>query len=155
MFDQLISSKKTVINFLNSLSEDDGLYSYDSGKWTVKQVIGHMIDMERIFSYRALSFARGETTSLPGYDHNEYVEKANFNSQSIEQLQKQFQTERESTIQLFSSFTDEMLMRGGTASENPFTVRSLGFIIAGHEQHHLKILRERYLPGMSDEVVLD
>ena len=152
---QLISSKKAVLNFLSSLSEDDGLYSYDTGKWTVKEVIGHLIDIERTFSYRALAFARGETESLPGYDHNDYVVKANLNSQSVEQLKQQYQSERESVILLFKSFSDEMLMRKGTASNNPFTVRSLGFIIAGHEQHHLKIIRERYLPGRSSGVILD
>ncbi|QQS35141.1 MAG: DinB family protein [Ignavibacteriales bacterium] len=130
---------------LNSFSESKGNYAYAEGKWTVKEVVGHLIDAERIFAYRALCIARGEKQSLPGYDQNEYVKTGNFNSRELFDLNYEFRLLRESNILLFRGFDEFMLNKRGVANNFEVTVRALLFIIAGHEKHHIKILKERYL----------
>ena len=139
--DQLNSSLK----LLGTLSENDGNYTYAEGKWTVKELIGHQIDTERIMAYRALSFARNEKQSQPGFEQDEYVADSNFNSRPLEELVNEFRLVREANIILFNSFNDEILTRRGIASDNEVTVLALIYIIAGHEKHHMKILHERYL----------
>lgn len=118
---------------------------YAPGKWTIKEVIQHWIDTERIFAYRALRFARNDRTSLPGFDENAYVEQASTATRRSEDLFKEATVVREATIQLYQSFDETMLMRVGTANDNPFSVRALGWIIAGHNLHHARIINERYL----------
>jgi len=120
-------------------------FSYAPGKWTIKQVIGHVIDSERVFAYRALRFSRGDTTPLPGYEQDDYVKVGNFNEISLPRLLADYRTVRESTIALFRDLPKEAWRRGGLANNFQVTVRGLAFQIAGHEQHHLKIVRERYL----------
>lgn len=149
LFESLENNQEIVLNLISGLSEEQAMYHYEPGKWSLKQMFGHMIDMEQIFSFRALSIARGEKAELPGYDHNGYVEKANFEDWPLSAFSEHYKAIRKFTMLLFDSFSDEMLMRKGTASGSPFTVRSLGFIIAGHELHHLKIYKERYLPGLT------
>lgn len=148
LFESLESNHKKLLNIISGLDDEKAMYRYAPGKWSIKQMFGHMIDMEQIFSYRALSIARGENAELPGYDHNSYVENANFEEWPISEFSKRFIAVREFTTLMFESFSDEMLMRKGVASGAPFTVRSLGFIIAGHELHHLSIYHERYLPDL-------
>jgi hypothetical protein len=110
----------------------------------MKEVLGHVIDTERIMAYRALAFARNEEQSLPGFEQDDYVAESNFNKRSLIDMISEFRTVRESNIILFKSFDDEILKRRGTASESEITVLALIFIIAGHEKHHMKILREKY-----------
>ena len=140
----LEEQSKTSEKFLKTFTEKQGNYSYEVGKWTVKEVLGHLIDNERIMAYRALAFARGEKQSLPGYEQEDYVAESNFNKRSLDDLINEFLTVRESNIILFKSFDEEILNRRGTASESEVTVLALIYIIAGHEKHHMKFLREKY-----------
>jgi len=119
-------------------------YAYADGKWTVKQVLGHMADTERVFAYRALAFSR-EAIELPGFDQDVYMEKATFNTRNLEDIADEFKTVRESSLYLFRSLSDEQQIQKGIASGNPVSVRALAYMIAGHEMHHIKILKERYL----------
>lgn len=143
------SNMKEVLDLFEGLTEEDSMYRYENKKWTLKEVLGHMIDTERIFSYRALCLARGETEPLPGFDQNLYVKEARFNEESLRQLKDQYQKNRHSTLALFSAFNDEELLRRGTISGFSFTVRAAGYVIAGHELHHLNIINEKYLPGLT------
>ncbi len=141
----LKEQRKTSEKFLKTFTEKQGNYSYADGKWTVKEVLGHVIDTEKIMAYRALSFARGEKQSLPGFEQDDYVAESNFNKRSLADLINEFITIRESNINLFKSFNEEILIRRGTASESEVTVLALIYIIAGHEKHHMKFLKERYV----------
>lgn len=137
-------NKKTQ-DILNSFSEHKGNYRYADGKWTVKEVVGHLLDTERVFAYRALCIARGEKKSLPGFDQDDYVKMGNFNSRELFELNYDFRLLRESNLLLFRSFTPEMLNRRGFANEASVTVLAILFMIAGHEKHHINVLREKYL----------
>lgn len=148
--DQILSNAMEMNNLFLGLSDEDALYRYEEGKWTLKQVFGHMIDTERIFNYRALCVARGESKPLPGFDQDEYMKLTNFNAQPLEKLHEQYEATRQSTIALYSNFYDEELLRRGTISGYSFTVRATGYVIAGHELHHLNIINEKYLPGISE-----
>jgi|SRR5579871_3077148 len=130
---------------LRSITEEKSLQRYAPGKWSIKEVLGHLIDAERIFTYRALRFARKDQTPLPGFDQDPYVEAANFDARPWTDLVDEFEHVRRSTILFFRSLRPEDLLRLGTASQNAITVRALGYIIAGHELHHMEILRDRYL----------
>lgn len=141
----LKEQRKTSEKFLKTFTEKQGNYSYADGKWTVKEVLGHVIDTEKIMAYRALSFARGEKQSLPGFEQDDYVAESNFNKRSLVDLINEFITIRESNIILFKSFNEEILIRRGTASESEVTVLALIYIIAGHEKHHMKFLKEKYV----------
>lgn len=136
----------TVIKeFLNLITEEKSMYAYDTGKWTLKEVLLHMIDTERIFNYRALAIARKEIASLPGFDENTYAANSNANSRTWQNLVDEFLAVRSSTEFLFKSFTDEALSTSGISNNNPVTVISLGFITLGHFYHHKNVMQERYL----------
>lgn len=126
------------------LTDEKGSFRYAPEKWSVKQVIGHVVDSERIFSYRALSIARGETKSLPGYDEKTFAEKAGFDRCSLGDLIDGYEAVRRASVLLFRSMPDEAWTRMGTANEKPVSVRALAYVTLGHERHHLKVLRERY-----------
>lgn len=147
--DQLEYQRSEMLSLMQSISEEDAMYAYESGKWTFKEVFGHVIDTERIMDYRALAFARGETNPLPGYDQDVYVKHSRFNSYSQKQLMDQYIAVREATVQFFNSLNNEELMRAGVVNSTSFTVRALGYVIAGHEHHHLNLFTERYLPGIT------
>ncbi len=132
-------------NFLPSISEEKSMYAYEPGKWTMKEILQHIIDTERIFNYRALCFARKETASLPGFEENNYAANSNANSRSWQSLINEFAAVRRATELMFSTFTDEALATSGTANNNPTTVASIGFISLGHFYHHKKVMEERYL----------
>lgn len=133
------------VAFLSNLSEEQASYRYAPEKWSIKQVVGHVNDTERIFTYRALCFSRGDPTPLPGYDQDAYVANANFDQRSMAHLVAEFQHLRAAHLVLFRSFDEEMLGRRGIANNVEFTVRALLYAIAGHELHHRKIIQERYL----------
>jgi uncharacterized damage-inducible protein DinB len=141
----LRQSFETVIEFLNTIPEDKLEYHYADGKWTIKEVIQHIIDAERIFAYRALRIARQDQTPLPGFEENDYVPASFANDRSRAELLSDYKAVREATISLFDSFTDAMLLQIGTASDSPISVRALGFITIGHENHHCQVIKERYL----------
>lgn len=120
-------------------------FKYGEGKWTIRELLCHMIDAERIFVYRALRFARNDKTELSGFDENTYAPESNANGRELKGIINEMAHLRTSTIDLFSGFSTEMLSRKGTANKNEFSVASQAFILAGHETHHLKILKERYM----------
>lgn len=133
------------IDFLKTIPSEKHEFSYAEGKWTIKDIVQHLIDAERIFAYRALRIARKDKTPLPGFEENEYVETAFANKREMNDLIEEFITVREATISLFKTFTEEQLLQMGTASEKPVSVRAIGFITLGHQKHHEKIIKERYL----------
>jgi hypothetical protein len=137
-------NKKTQ-DILNSFSEHRGNYRYADGKWTVKEVVGHLLDTERVFAYRALCIARSEKKSLPGFDQDDYVKEGNFNRRELFDLNYEFRLLRESNLLLFRTFTPETLKLKGFANESSVTVLAILFIIAGHEKHHMNVLREKYM----------
>ncbi|MDX1586032.1 MAG: DinB family protein [Balneolaceae bacterium] len=132
---------------INSLTAKQAGYRYAEGKWTVKEVIGHLIDSERVFAYRGLCFARKETKSQPGFDQDAYVEEGNFNARSTKSLGDEYFSLRNATIVMFDSFSGETLLNRGVANDATFSVRALAYIIAGHERHHLNVLRDTYHIG--------
>ena len=135
----------TTVQLIRTLTPEKAAFVYAPGKWRVKQLIGHVIDTERIMAYRALRIARNDTQPLPGFDQDEYVKYGNAQRRSVAELADEFETVRKSNLFLFSSFNNEEMKRQGTASGYEVTVRALIYIVAGHELHHVKILKERYL----------
>jgi uncharacterized damage-inducible protein DinB len=130
--------------FFSKLSDEKANYAYADGKWTIKEVLGHMIDAERTFAYRILAFSRGQA-ELPGFDENIYVENATFKSRSIGNLAEEFKTLREANLYLLHSLSPEQFAATGIANGNKISVLALVYIMAGHEMHHVKIINERYL----------
>jgi hypothetical protein len=120
-------------------------YRYAEGKWTIKEIIQHLIDCERIFSYRALRFSRNDKTPLPGFDEDSYNENTAGNLRSLQDLLTELAVVRQSTLSLFKSFSQEQLLRIGNASDKEISVRAIGFIILGHQKHHQHIFQQRYL----------
>ena len=140
--------KKQYINFpqfLASIPLEKLQYAYADGKWTVAQVLVHILDAERVFQYRALRFARNDATALPGFDQDAYVPFSGADRISKEAIVEEYLAIRKSTITLFSSFDEEALMRKGKASNVSMSVRALGFFCCGHQKHHKQILKDRYL----------
>ena len=133
------------VALLSAVTDDRAERAYAPGKWTLKEVIGHMCDAERVFGYRMLSIGRGDPASLPSFDENLWVPASNANARTVAALVLEFAAVRASTVQLSGSLTEEAFLRRGTASGKVISVRALSYICAGHERHHLKIIRERYL----------
>ncbi len=138
-------SNNELFGLIKELPEEKETYRYEEGKWTLKELLLHCIDTERIFNYRALRIARNDRNDLLGFDQDEFNEYANANDRTLASLVDEFNALRNSTIALFDSFEQEALMRIGKASGNPISVRAIGYIISGHLQHHLNMFRERYL----------
>ncbi|WP_350288620.1 DinB family protein [uncultured Croceitalea sp.] len=132
-------------DFIEALPDEKLTYSYGTDKWSVAEVLIHLIDAERIFQYRSLRFARNDETPIPGFDQDLYVPNSRANSRSKTAIALEFKAVRASTIALFESLSKEELERSGIASNSEMSVRALGFIISGHLQHHKNILKERYL----------
>ncbi len=130
--------------FLEELGEEKSKLSYAEGKWTAKEVLGHISDTDRIMTFRALCFARGEEASLPGFDQDAYVKASRFNELPLAQLLEDYELSRYNSVSLLKNLADEALLRTGYANGSKASVRALFYIIAGHTQHHLNILRERY-----------
>jgi uncharacterized damage-inducible protein DinB len=130
---------------VHSIPADKADLAYAEGKWTIRELLCHIIDAERIFAYRALRFARNDKTNLPGFEEKEYAHQANADGRPLTRIANEMAHLRASTIDLFEGFTPEMLSRKGMANSNELSVVVLGFIIAGHETHHRKIIVERYL----------
>jgi uncharacterized damage-inducible protein DinB len=145
VLDALEQSNKQLLTLLTGVPEDMGEYRYEKGKWSIKELICHMMDAERIFAYRALRFARNDSTELSAFEENDYAPQANAHARTLKQLIREAETLRKTTLDLFMSFTPEMLQRKGTANKNVVSVVNIGYIIAGHETHHRNILNERYL----------
>ena len=133
-----------VKQFIYSLPAEKLLYRYDTGKWNIKEILVHIVDDERIYAYRALRFARNDATELPGFEQDDYVLASGAGDRSLESIFEEYEAVRRSTIALYNSFDQASLLRSGIANNNRATVRALGYHIAGHELHHLHIIKERY-----------
>lgn len=131
--------------FMLSLPEEKLTYRYAKNKWTIKEILVHIIDDERIYAYRALCFARNDKTELPGFEQDDYALFSNANERSIENILNEYEAVRNATITLFESFDEAALLRKGIANKNRATVRALGYHLAGHELHHINIIKEKYL----------
>lgn len=134
--------------FLDAVPAGRSEYAYAEGKWTIKEVVGHVLDTERIMAYRALRFARNDTKALPGFEQEDFVLNARFNERSLASLAEEFVLLRKSNVALFSTFNDIELNRRGLASDRLISVRAFLYIIAGHLNHHKNIIKERYLDTM-------
>jgi uncharacterized damage-inducible protein DinB len=133
------------LDLLQDLDEDKQLHRYAPGKWSVKDVVGHLIDAERIFSYRALRIARGDQTPLPGFDENAYVDAAEADRSDWQTLLEEFIVVRRTSVLMLQRIPDETWTRTGTSNNAAISVRALVYIMIGHVAHHMDILRERYL----------
>lgn len=131
--------------FLQTITEEFSLTKYGEDKWTIKEILQHIIDAERVFTYRALCFARKEQAILPSFDENGYAANSNANSRNWKELIDEFVAVRKSTEFLYNSFTDEMLGTIGKASNYTISVVAIGFVIVGHVNHHIRIIQERYI----------
>ncbi len=134
-----------VLDICHNLSEQQRYFRYAEGKWSIKELIGHCIDTERVMSYRLMRIARNDATNLPGFGENEYVENANFDKRDWDSLLQEFQALRTANLLLIKSLNEESIARMGTANNKAVSARALIYIIAGHLEHHLGILIRRYL----------
>lgn len=135
----------TVVAFYSNIPKEKHDFAYAEGKWTIKDILLHIIDTERIFAYRALRIARRDKTPMAGYEQDDYAANSFASSRTLESLIEEYISVRQATITLFSSFNSDTLLQIGEASNSPFSVRVLGYIITGHEIHHNQVIRERYL----------
>jgi len=143
--DGLEQGRSGFLSFMDELPEERLSFSYGPGKWTLAEVLVHIMDTERVFQYRALRFARNDRTDLPGFDQDAFVPNSNASKRSLGDLRQEFVAVRDSSIALFRSFDRETLDRMGIANGLPMGVGAMGFIISGHQAHHLKIIGQRYL----------
>jgi DinB family protein len=141
----LRDSGREIVSALTAIPEAQGGHRYAAGKWSVREVIGHLIDAERIFTYRALRLARADATPLPGFEENDYVRAAGSDGRTITDLVDELRAVRDSSVRLFASLPDEAWARRGVVNGREISVRALAFITAGHARHHLNVLRDRYL----------
>jgi len=141
----LASQIAETLELIRSIAESRGGYRYAPDKWSIKEVLGHLADSERIFSYRALRIGRGDTTPLPGFEQDDYVKSGGFDARTLRDLADELAAVRQATLHLFAHLDPKALERRGTASGKPVSVRALAYIIAGHERHHVGILKSRYL----------
>lgn len=132
---------------LAPVTADRETYRYAPGKWSVREVVGHIIDSERVFAFRALAFARGEAAPLPGFDENDYARNAGADERPLSELLDELEAIRRGNVLFLRALSDEAWSRVGTANGKPVTVRALAFVMAGHVRHHAGVLKERYLPG--------
>ncbi len=131
--------------YIKSIQESKSEFRYAEGKWTIKQLISHITDCERVFSYRALTFARGESITLPGFNQDVWTQNIDFTQYTLADLAEEFEIVRKGTLLVYKNLSDEALMRKGIANKNEVTVRAIAYITAGHAEHHINILRDRYI----------
>jgi uncharacterized damage-inducible protein DinB len=143
---EAFKKQANVVNtFFDAIDETKADHAYAPGKWTIKELLQHVIDAERIFNFRSLCFARKEQASLPGFDENDYAAHSNAGRRTWKSLVEELKAVRKTTEQLFNSFDAEMLQTSGMANNNPTTVNAMGFVIIGHLYHHKNIIESRYL----------
>jgi hypothetical protein len=144
IIDILLNQMQETYTLISSLTPEQAVYRYAEDKWTVKEVIGHLIDTERIFACRCLCFSREQDAVLPGFDQDVYVQNGNYNARSLASLGKEYYSLRNANVHLFRSLPPSVHLQKGTANSYPVTVRAIPFIIAGHERHHLQQLKSKY-----------
>jgi uncharacterized damage-inducible protein DinB len=142
---ELETGRQQFLEFIRSIPESKLNYRYAEDKWTIKEIIIHIMDTERIFSYRALRFSRNDATPVPGFDEDEYIPEANGAGRDLDGLLEEYNALRTSTIEFFKYMTAEMTMRTGIANNKEISVRSLAYVIVGHEIHHANVIKARYL----------
>jgi uncharacterized damage-inducible protein DinB len=140
----LLKSGDDLMELLKSINDEKALYRYEEGKWSIKDVVQHVIDAERVFTYRAMRFARNDKTDLHGFEQDDYVPEANADERTVHQLLTEFMNLRASTIDFFASLNEEKRSRKGTANGSEMSVEMIGYIISGHLLHHISIIEERY-----------
>jgi hypothetical protein len=145
LVDTLRTQIAETISLLRTIPEDRASYRYAPGKWSIKEVVGHMADVERVMTYRALRIARADATPLAGFDENAYVPAANFEARSLASLTHELAEVRRATVAFFETLDPDAAARRGSANNNEISARALAYIVAGHERHHVGILKERYL----------
>lgn len=145
MQEALIATRTQMNEIIDTLPPEKEDFAYAPAKWTVKELLCHIIDAERIFVYRALCFSRNDKTNLPAFDENAYVPELNASLRTIQSIRQEINNLRASTIDFFASCNEEMLGRSGTANNTRISVRALGYVVSGHAAHHLSILKQRYL----------
>jgi len=145
LIEQLKSSLEKTKTLINNLSNEELDFRYKKNKWSIKEVLVHIIDDERIYGYRALSFARNDKTNLPGFEQDDYNLYSDTSERTIENIMDEYEALRLSTITLFNGFSDKALQRLGIANGNQTSVRALGYHILGHDLHHIKVIEELYL----------
>ncbi|MGX1930325.1 DinB family protein [Flagellimonas sp. 2504JD4-2] len=145
LLSELEKGRDELISFLETIPESKMDFAYAEDKWTLAELLVHIIDAERVFQYRALRFARNDKTALAGFDQDIYVPQSNAGARTMKNMLEEYKVVRESTLVLFRSFDEEALKRIGVASGSEMSTRAMGFVICGHQAHHLKIIRERYL----------
>jgi hypothetical protein len=132
-------------SLLGGLPEEKGTHAYADGKWTIKEVLSHLIDGERIFAYRVLRISRGDETPIEGFEQEGYIENSHANERNFDDLLREFSLQRDANIHMLKNLRDDDWKRAGTASESPVSVRALGYIMAGHIRHHINIFKAKYL----------
>lgn len=147
----LLESGNSLLDLLEKISEKDSLFRYAPGKWSLREMLQHIIDTDRIFTYRALCISRGEAQSLPGFDENQYALMSNADCKSWDLLLNEYQTHRRSAELFFEGLTNDQLISSGLANNHSVSVRALGYAMAGHTMHHLSVIEERYLPGLNSQ----
>lgn len=145
VLNSLTQQLETTLSTLRGIPESEADARYAPGKWSIKELVGHMIDSERIFAYRALRFARGDRTPLPGFEQDDYIRNAAFEKCKLADLASELEHIRRSNLHLFRNLEEAAWQRSGMANDAPISVRALAYIIAGHELHHMGILRTKYL----------
>jgi len=149
LFEVLKNQSKEIIDLFESFEKGQAEFAYAAGKWSIKGLLGHMVDTERIFSYRVLAISRGEKTALPGFDENEYQAASEYETQDVKEILAQYKATRVATMLLFNSFSTKQWNQMGQANGKSISARALAWMIAGHEKHHLRIIKERYLSQIS------
>ena len=145
----LQDQQATLLRLLSPLTDEQANFRYAPGKWSIKEVVGHISDAERIFAYRLLRIARGDQTPLPGFEQDPYIANGNFSARPLSNLLEELSAVRKASVTLVCSLDEKAWMRRGVASQKEITALAIAFIIAGHERHHRMILEERYLPALA------
>jgi hypothetical protein len=141
----LAAQEEELRSLIAGVAEEKGTYAYADGKWTIKELLSHIIDGERIFSYRALRISRGDKTPIEGFEQNDYIAKSNANDRTFADLLDEFSLERQANLHLFRNIAQAGSQEMGTASDNPVSARAIVYIMAGHVRHHIDVLKTRYL----------
>ena len=141
----LDEQQEELLEIFKAISEEKGSFAYDEGKWSIKELLGHLTDGERIFCYRAVRISRSDATPIEGFEQDGYIENSNFKNTKLSDLIDEFLYLRKANLIYFKNLSDDAWTKMGTASDSPVSVRALAYIMAGHVRHHLRILRERYL----------
>jgi hypothetical protein len=146
---QLLQSQVgETLGLLGGLSEEQAGFRYAPGKWSIREVLGHLADVERVLTYRAFRFSRADATPLPGFEEDDYIARSNYHDRALPDVAGEFESARVASLAFYRALEPEMLTRRGEANQAEMSVRAVPWVLAGHERHHVAVLRERYLPRL-------